>query len=452
MPIINILTISFGFLISISLLCFALISLKEAEFRAAGRAFLLSILLSLPYVLVGLFTFPYQPIVASIMILLTVSAAILLLFPYRKIKIAEEDDTPKSRVDERDIMFSRRLLVEGSDRFNEYYRRNPDKKVLDDLFRSKPGLLEEGSLYHNPFTFSAAQASFTAVEAYHPILDKNSFENKQVQADPLKISYFIKQWAKKLGSISVGITRLKDYHKYSYIGRGPQYGQPVDLKHEFAIAVTVEMDKYMIDSAPYGPTVMESAQQYLDSGAIAVQIAEFIHNLGYPARAHIDGNYRVICPLVARDAGLGEIGRMGLLITPELGPRVRIALVTTDLPLVPDERRRDFSTIDFCRICKKCADVCPNQAIPFDDRIEIEGIKRWQINSEACFTYWCSAGTDCARCVSVCPFSHPDSFLHNLVRTGVRSSSLFRKFALRMDNFFYGKIPAPSDIPKWMNL
>ena len=47
------------------------------------------------------------------------------------------------------------------------------------------------------------------------------------------------------------------------------------------------------------------------------------------ARAHIDGNYQVIAPLVARDAGLGTIGRMGLLMTPELGPRVRLAVVTT---------------------------------------------------------------------------------------------------------------------------
>jgi ferredoxin len=452
MLVINVLPASFGFLVFISLLYFAVISMKEAEFRAAGRAFLLSLLLPLPYLFVGLFTFPYQPITALILISLTALTAIIILFPYAQGRIAEEDNTPRSRIDERDIMFSRRLLIEGSDRFSEYYRNNPDKKVLDDLFRSKPGLLEKGSLYYDPFSFSAAGASFTAVEAFHPLLERDSMKEKPIQADPLRISNFIKQWAKKLGSVSAGITYLKDYHLYTHIGRGKRYGQPVDLKHEFAIAVTVEMNKSMIDAAPHGSTVMESAQQYLDSGAIAVQIAEFIHNLGYPARAHIDGNYRVVCPLVARDAGLGEIGRMGLLMTPELGPRVRIAVVTTDLPLIPDKRSRDFSMIEFCRICKKCADVCPNQAIPFDDRMKIEGVNRWQINSEACFTYWCSSGTDCARCVRVCPYSHPDSFLHNCVRTGLRHSPLFRRFALTMDDFFYGKKPIPSDIPKWMNL
>ena len=91
-----------------------------------------------------------------------------------------------------------------------------------------------------------------------------------------------------------------------------------------------------------------------------------IRSLGYPARAHIDANYRVVCPLVARDAGLGEIGRMGLLMTPGPGPRVRLAVVTTDVPLVSDERLRDDSMIDFCTRCKKCAEVCQPDAISFD--------------------------------------------------------------------------------------
>ncbi len=78
-----------------------------------------------------------------------------------------------------------------------------------------------------------------------------------------------------------------------------------------------------MSAAPAAPTVMESAHKYLISGAIAIQIAHFIRELGYDAMAHIDANYELICPLVARDAGLGEIGRMGLLITPKHGTRVR---------------------------------------------------------------------------------------------------------------------------------
>jgi reductive dehalogenase len=206
----------------------------------------------------------------------------------------------------------------------------------------------------------------------------------------------------------------------------------------------------MLDYAPHGPAIMESAQQYLNAGGIAIQIAEFIHALGYPARAHLDGNYRVVCPLVARDAGLGEIGRMGLLMTPELGPRVRLAVVTTDLPLIPDSRRRDPSVIEFCTRCKKCAVACPSRAISFDDRHEIDGVKRWQINSEACFTYWCTVGTDCGRCVRACPYAHPNNILHNSVRFGVRRFPLFRRAAIKLDDWLYGRNPAPLPPPVWM--
>jgi len=226
----------------------------------------------------------------------------------------------------------------------------------------------------------------------------------------------------------------------------------VEREHRFGIALTVEMDKTMIDRAPAGPTLMESAQQYLEAGAIAVQLAELCRRLGWPARAHVDANYRVVCPPVARDAGLGEIGRMGLLMTPEMGPRVRLAVVTTDLPLVASSPRRYPAMLDFCRICRKCADVCPAQAIPSDDPQPVDGARRWRIDQEACFTYWCQSGTDCARCVKVCPFSHPDNALHRLVRWGVGRNALFRRLALRLDDLFYGRRPRSLEPQEWVRV
>lgn len=205
-------------------------------------------------------------------------------------------------------------------------------------------------------------------------------------------------------------------------------------------------------TAPKGPVIMESTQQYLSSGVIALQIAYFIRKLGYSAKAHIDGNYELICPLVARDAALGEIGRMGLLMTPKLGPRVRIAVVTTEMPLLIDKRKDYSSVIDFCEICKKCADVCPSQSIPHDSRTKIDGVLRWQINSESCFTYWCTTGTDCGKCMIACPYSHPNNFMHNVVRWGIANSYIFRRFALLMDDLFYGRKPKSANLPGWMNI
>jgi ferredoxin len=191
--------------------------------------------------------------------------------------------------------------------------------------------------------------------------------------------------------------------------------------------------------APEAPVVLESARQYVEAAKIAITLGYFIRSQGYPARAHIDGNYRVIAPLVARDAGLGEIGRIGILMTPELGPRVRLGVVTTDLPLILDQRMDSGSMIDFCTFCMKCAENCPSRSIPFGDRTEIDGVWRWRINSDTCFRYWNAIGTDCGICMAVCPYSHPDNWAHNAVRWAIRRSGIARRVAIRIDDLFYGR-------------
>ena len=47
--------------------------------------------------------------------------------------------------------------------------------------------------------------------------------------------------------------------------------------------------------------------------------------------------------------------------------------------------------------------IIPSRAISFGDRQDIDGVKRWRIDSVACFTLWRTLGTDCGRCVRVCP-------------------------------------------------
>ncbi|MCP4425473.1 MAG: 4Fe-4S dicluster domain-containing protein [Chloroflexi bacterium] len=431
---------------AVFMLYFALVSWREREPRAMKRALVMASLLPLPYVVAAWWG---GTAVASILVALTILFGVILILPTGN-RFPKEADTPHKRIDERDIMFARARLPVDSERFQTYYARHPEKKPLDDKFRSRPGLMSPDALYYDPLTTAAADGSFTAVTAFHALLNNPPSAAPAPDLQPDNTSDFLIGWAKKLGAVSAGIAKLEDYHLYSHLGRNEPYGAPIECDHAYAIAITVEMDKDLLDAAPYGPTLMESAQQYLNAGAIAVQIAAFIQRLGYEARAHIDGNYQVVCPLVARDAGLGEVGRMGLLMTPELGPRVRIAVVTTQIPLTPTPRQRDRTMIDFCVRCKKCADVCPSHSISFEDREEIDGVMRWQINSESCFTYWCTVGTDCGRCMRVCPYSHPNNFLHNTVRWGIRQSAVFREFALKMDDFFYGREPKPIAPPIWL--
>jgi reductive dehalogenase len=403
--------------------------------------------------------------------------AVALLIPFHGRRLLPLGQAVPGQ-DERDIMFSRATLVPGTDRFEEYYKSRPENRQADDGFRSEPGLLSPGAAHCHREGFAAADAAFWTIEMLRPFVEGEDARNEherenqgsasgvklggerstalesEIQPlDPGAMSGFLKAWAMKMGAHSAGVSELRDYHLYSHVGRGPDYGEVVDTDHTHALALTVEMDKEMVDRAPRSPTAMESALQYVRCGVMAVQLADLIRRLGFRARAHVDGLYRVICPLVARDAGLGELGRMGLLMTPRLGPRVRIAVVTTDLPLAADPPAPDLTLVDFCLKCRKCADSCPSRALPFGRPEEDEnGVLRWKIDAEACFTLWARLGTDCARCMAVCPYSHPDNAMHSLVRWGIRNNALFRRGALWMDDLVYGRRPPPKGELEWMKI
>jgi len=427
-----------------------LVSLREKELQAASRLLVMSILIPSFYIAIALLKYPFHGPVSYLLSIITICFLFLLISPLGSQKASMQQKII-NKIDERDTMFSRKELVPGSPAYSAYYNKHPERKSLDDIFRKKPGLLKEGSSQYNPFQFASAGASFEIIGVLKNRVEGN-ISSKKIQIKESEITRYIKNWSKKLGAIDCGITELKPYHLYSVGGRAERRDQEIINNHSYAIAFTVEMDKEMVDAAPSGAIVMESALQYLESGTIALQVASFIRKLGFDARAHIDGNYQVVCPLVAKDAGLGEIGRMGLLMTPHLGPRVRISVVTTDLPLLNDIPSNDYSVIDFCEKCKKCADSCPSNAISFNPREEIEGSKRWKINQEACFTLWCQLGTDCGRCIRVCPYAHPDNSFHNIIRKGLKNSSFFRYIALKMDDFLYGKKPPTIPLPKWLNI
>ena len=440
----------FNSLAGLSLLLFmyvAYVSYQEGAQRAVKIATIAGIVMALLFAagayLATLFPMPAQLFLIALSLLF-----IVLFLPVKGVGKIKQGK-PSTQIDERDIMFSRNELVPGSEQYQAYYRRNQEKQALDEKFRKKPGLLSLQSAFYEPYTFGASMANGT-------VLDKIKNDTcptpstVKTNSNEEDLTRFLKGWLLNLGAHSVGITKLKPTHFYSHKGRGKRYGEAITNDHTLAIAFTVEMDHQMMKSAPKGTVIMESTQQYLNSGIMALQVAHFLAEKGFQAQAHIDGNYEVVCPLVASDAGLGEIGRMGILMTPKLGPRVRLAVVTTNAPLQIEEQTFDATIIDFCNICKKCAQSCPSQSIPFEERKEVNKALRWQINSESCFTYWTTIGTDCGKCMQVCPYSHPNNKLHNFVRWGIRNNWLFRRLALKFDDIFYAKHMGNQKFPKWI--
>lgn len=449
MPYFKLLMSIVGFCFTSLMLLMLFTSLSENKRKAALKAALLLfpgvLIILLPHILNN--QLHWLIIIFDVIALLT---GIYLFIPrvfFKKVKEARAI----GNIDERTIMFSRNELQPDTEHYNTYYQQHPEHFQNDNKFRKLPGLLSPQSTFYNPLSFAATGAIFNIVDGLHKFVEGKKNAISQPIA-PDKFEQFIKEWGQKSGAVSIGFTSLKDYHWYSVGGRGERYGKAVEPHHKVAIAFTVEMQHDMVAAAPKSSIIMESANQYLQAGIIATQLALFIRNCGFDARAHIDGNYQVVAPLVARDANLGEIGRMGLLMTPELGPRVRVGVVTTDMPLPVANRKYDDSYEDFCTKCLKCAENCPASAISEQDKELINGVKRWQISSEKCFNYWCSAGTDCGRCMSTCPYSHPNNLLHNMVRWSIRNFPNFRYWAVKMDDFFYGRKSAPAKLPEWMQV
>ncbi len=132
-----------------------------------------------------------------------------------------------------------------------------------------------------------------------------------------------------------------------------------------AIVLVMEMEKERIETAPSKVALKEVFRTYHGLGLAVNKIAAYMRQEGYNAMAGpaIGGDVNYV-PL-AEKAGLGAMGKHGLLITDKgYGPSLRLATVYTDIENLPFARENPYMWIkDFCKQCKKCVRNCPGKAI-----------------------------------------------------------------------------------------
>ncbi len=212
-------------------------------------------------------------------------------------------------------------------------------------------------------------------------------------------------------------------HAIPVLSEGDRFGQTdealyIPASMNRVIALAFEEDFYGIANSPGRLASAAVGDGYSRMAFTAATLAEFIRGLGY--RAIPAGNGLGLSIPMAIDAGLGELGRLGLLVTPKYGPRVRLAKVITDMPLTPDPRIH-FGVTEFCETCLLCADECPSSAITKGPRTwegkspsNNPGTLKWYIESEKCYDF---NGFSCSNCKRVCPFTKPNnSWLHRIIR------------------------------------
>ena len=108
--------------------------------------------------------------------------------------------------------------------------------------------------------------------------------------------------------------------------------------------------------------------------------------------------------LAAHLAGMGWIGKSCLLVTPEMGPRVRWATVLTDAPL----KATGEPMGERCGACVECVEICPVKAFtgqPFRENESREA----RYDASRCDRYFArmeeeGAVAVCGLCLYICPY------------------------------------------------
>ncbi len=271
--------------------------------------------------------------------------------------------------------------------------------------------------------------------------------------DPAAMSRIIKEAALFLGADAVGITHLDQRYVYSHRARacaaeGEQPGEPIHLNHKYVICLgySGDFDRYMTSNSEI------SDAEYLrgDVGHTVptFMLAAYIRELGYPARAHYHGRRELNPVPLAVNAGMGELGRHGMLIHEEFGSRLQLAAVTTDLPLAVDEPV-DIGVEDVCKVCMKCAQTCPTYSIPFGDKVVINGVEKWAIDVDSCYKGKLAGrgkSGSCLICVTSCCYHKRSSWWHTLAGQVLKKLPIplrpfYIKPLLLLDDLIWGKKP-----------
>lgn len=218
-------------------------------------------------------------------------------------------------------------------------------------------------------------------------LVKNPDKPKNI-ADPAFLEEFEK-FAHSLGIKAIGYTQLTPELLI----------QNKFVQYTNAVVLTMEMSKELIETAPGDKTQEINDAHYAKLGTLSYKLSDYLRENGYATEvAHPYGGLVNFCTL-AQKAGIGFIGKSGLLITPESGPRQKISAIFVSIANLPVKEDNEHIWIpDYCEKCGKCIRACPEKALTETETC-CSG-KQVEFDQKLCIG--CSQG--CTYCIEACPF------------------------------------------------
>ncbi|MEN6292588.1 MAG: reductive dehalogenase domain-containing protein, partial [Methanobacterium sp.] len=173
--------------------------------------------------------------------------------------------------------------------------------------------------------------------------EKNPDKPKFTAADDF-IQKF-EDYAHSLGIISLGYTQITPdiMIKDKFI------------QYPFTIVFTIEMSDEILETTPGADAKDLNDTAYVKAAILTTKLSDFLRKNGYATEiAHPMGGI-VNFSALGQKAGLGYIGKSGLLITPELGPRLKVSAIfvsIANLPVIEDNENAWIP--EYCDKCSKC--------------------------------------------------------------------------------------------------
>ena len=206
------------------------------------------------------------------------------------------------------------------------------------------------------------------------------------------VSQDIKDKAKDLGFLEVGIT----YYDYRYT-----YQSKKDyVKFPHVICLAYEQDFEPTQTIPSIDAEIVHSSTYRTEGAAALELAAYINSIGYHAQIQSPtDNTGPYIPMFV-EAGLGQLGACGYLLTPSEGSRCRLIMITTDANVSYD-KPVDYGIHAFCQVCQVCVNRCPGRAL-MRDKIWWRGLEKNKLYFKRCRPVM-ARYLGCGICMKVCP-------------------------------------------------
>jgi epoxyqueuosine reductase len=234
---------------------------------------------------------------------------------------------------------------------------------------------------------------------------------RAAEVDPQALTDEIRAEGLRLGLNAIGFAAYDP--KYTFV-ETPLNEAP--LSEGSVIVCLVEQDFERTQTIPTAKAEVTAMYTYLQIVSRARKLADFLHEHG--VEAQVQGPLGRLASIpYAVQAGLGQLGLNGQLLSPAVGPRLRICLITTDATLVHDEPV-DFGIHAICDECQVCVKRCPPGAIP-NKRASYRGVMKAKIKPDRCLPVLAQAH-GCAICMKVCPVQRYglESVTKHLVETG----------------------------------